>query len=190
MEKLRKTAKILDIVFLTLFWSMGVSCLVSFAFCGQAWSSPPLIRSLCILDYCNISTCMTEAELAACDLTIPWFLYCLELLLVGISVCYAYWRIHKILYPLRYGEPFALSVSRDFRRLGWLSLVANILSLLLNTGMKYLASQAVAVPGQLIARSRIHGLNVYILIVPAFLFLFSYIFEYGEELQTLSDETL
>ena len=91
----------------------------------------------------------------------------------------------RILRPMKEGQPFAETVSADMRRLGWLVLIAGgALSLI---GL--FNEQTITTPNDtLMVKTR--QLDVTFLGVAAMLFLFSYIFRYGEELQRLSDETL
>lgn len=91
----------------------------------------------------------------------------------------------RILQPMKQGQPFAETVSADMRRLGWLVLIAGgALSLI---GL--FNEQTITTPNDtFMVRTR--QLDVTFLGVAAMLFLFSYIFRYGEELQRLSDETL
>ena len=91
----------------------------------------------------------------------------------------------RILRPMKEGKPFAETVSADMRRLGWLVLIAGgALSLI---GL--FNEQTITTPNDTFM-VKTHQLNVTFLGVAAMLFLFSYIFRYGEELQRLSDETL
>ena len=91
----------------------------------------------------------------------------------------------RILRPMKEGQPFAETVSADMRRLGWLVLIAGgALSLI-----ELFNEQTITTPNDtFMVRTR--QLDVTFLGVAAMLFLFSYIFRYGEELQRLSDETL
>ena len=91
----------------------------------------------------------------------------------------------RILQPMKQGLPFASSVSGDMRRLGWFVLIAG--GALSVFGM--FDRQIITTPSDVIALER-QPVDLTFLVVSAIVFLFSYIFRYGEELQRLSDETL
>ena len=102
----------------------------------------------------------------------------------GIAL-YGLHIFRRILQPMKQGLPFASSVSGDMRRLGWFVLITGgALSVL---GM--FDRQIITTPSDVIALER-QPVDLTFLVISAIVFLFSYIFRYGEELQRLSDETL
>lgn len=191
MSKLQKTAKILDVVFLVLFWcqiiflvgsvfillwgAMGAKGSLS-AFNGLVLSFGGLQASKDVLTSVNL---MPAYVIAA-------FFYVLSILLR----CFTYGLIRKILLPLKYGEAFALSISRDFRRLALLCLGSCVLNLLFAAGWNLSLFTAVPFSSYEIWRSIFSSLDFSCLILAVFFLLFSQIFSHGEELQALSDETV
>lgn len=103
--------------------------------------------------------------------------------------------LRSILSPMIQGEPFRAAASRSLADLGKLSIVIGIVS---NAAM--LTSQAMTVfalnlPELLISEKITHirgnfTADFSFLAFSAVLFLLSYVFRYGQELQQLSDETL
>lgn len=107
------------------------------------------------------------------------FVTCIGVALYGLHI------FRRILRPMKEGQPFAESISADMRRLGWLVLIAGgALSVI---GL-FFRSTIVTPSDTLVMET--HQIDLTFLVVSAILFLFSYIFRYGEELQRLSDETL
>ena len=173
MEKLVKMAKRLDRLLKALQIAIVAFCalLVILSGFGGTWSYRPFSSTL-YLSAANDARILLSAP-------VGWFLF-----LASMAVAlYGLHIFRRILLPMKRGEPFAKSVSGDMRRLGWLVLIAGgALSLANSIG------QAYAVSSELVVQT--HRLDLSFLFVAAILFLFSYIFRYGEELQRLSDETL
>ena len=92
---------------------------------------------------------------------------------------------------MREGRPFDAGVSGRLRLLGWVSIawgvVINLYNLLL-CGWIGRVLQSLDVGAGTLEME--HVLDGSFLVIALLLFLFSYIFRYGEELQKLSDETL
>lgn len=103
--------------------------------------------------------------------------------------------LYNILTSMAEARPFDGSVSRDLRKLGWVSLADVILYSLLSTAAAVLEIalfdlNELFAPGLVTGYTVENGIELSMLLIPAFLFLLSYVFQYGEELQKLSDETL
>ena len=103
--------------------------------------------------------------------------------------------LYKILTPMAESRPFDSSVSQNLRKLAWVALVGVIAA----SGLNFLADMAEIALfnlSELFAPDLVTGytvgyyLNISQLLIPVLLFLLSYVFRYGEELQALSDETL
>ena len=103
--------------------------------------------------------------------------------------------LHKIFAPMAEGKPFDASVSANLRKLGWLSLVAVVAYFMLG-GLAATLELSMYDFHQLFAPdlvtnvTLVHSVGFALLLIPAVLFLLSYVFKYGEELQRQSDETL
>lgn len=103
--------------------------------------------------------------------------------------------IRAILAPMKDGKPFASETSKNLRKLGWLSLILGA-AVQVMEAISLLTLFIVQKMDTLLISEKITHVNVNIsfdpsfLIIPAVFFLLAYVFKYGEQLQTLSDETL
>ena len=110
-------------------------------------------------------------------------------LLFFVSACIVFYGLHilrRILEPMKQGKPFAESVSKDMRRFGFIVLIEGGMWLIVNI----IGQQARYADTSNLYLAKTHQIDITFLVVAAVVFLFSYIFRYGEELQRLSDETL
>lgn len=103
--------------------------------------------------------------------------------------------VRDILRPMREGKPFHTSVSENLKKLARRSMVLCILvnCVEILTALMYLFS--FDLEGLLVGEKITHvtynaEFDLTFLIVAAVLYLLSWIFRYGEELQQLSDETV
>lgn len=113
---------------------------------------------------------------------------------LGLSACGLH-LLHKILLPMSKGQPFNGSVSADLKKLGWFTLAGVLSSAILSTVADTLAISIfdlnqLFTPGLVTGYTVNHTIDLALLFIPALLFILSYVFQYGEELQHLSDETL
>ena len=96
---------------------------------------------------------------------------------------------------MKEGQPFHSEVSKNLRKLGWLGLVICLMVQALEAFSLLTIASMMNLENLLISDKITHA-NVNIsfdpsfLIIPAVFFLLAYVFKYGEQLQTLSDETL
>ena len=103
--------------------------------------------------------------------------------------------LHKILAPMAEARPFDESVSVNLRKLGWLSLIAVVAYFILGGTAATLELSMYDLnelfAADLVTDVRlIHSVGFALLLIPAVMFLLSYVFKYGTELQRQSDETL
>ena len=103
--------------------------------------------------------------------------------------------IRAILAPMKDGKPFASETSKNLRKLGWLSLILGA-AVQVMVAISLLTLFILQKMDTLLISDKITHVNVNIsfdpsfLIIPAVFFVLAYVFKYGEQLQTLSDETL
>jgi len=120
-------------------------------------------------------------------------------LVISAISCFIFYFIAKylraVLLSVKEGRPFEKAVVSSFRRLGFLSLVGGLVSELLKWGQQLLLLNAYPMD-EIFASPAIAGMEVnfimdmgFVLIALVFFFL-SWIFAYGNDLQTQSDETL
>lgn len=101
----------------------------------------------------------------------------------------------RILKPMAEGEPFAPFISREIRRLAFFSLAIGVISNVFSAIGTFAAVHLFNLSG-LLQNSQVQSIranfnfDVTFVITFFVLLLASYIFQYGEELQKLSDETL
>ena len=103
--------------------------------------------------------------------------------------------LHKIFAPMAEARPFDGSVSANLRKLGWLSLIAVVLYFALGSAAATLELRMYDIdqlfaPALVTDVTLVRSVGFGLLLIPAVLFLLSYVFQYGEELQRQSDETL
>lgn len=203
MNNLTNTAKKLDKVFEIahiVFGALAIASLVGVALIAVAY--------VLKLDPTFIGTGYESFDIGYLELTVAeafapskWLVLAQAAftLLVSCRLFYDGRRgvgyIREILKPMIEEKPFDAIVSTNLRKLAKLSIVIGIL-----VNVIILAEQIVAVflydlPGLLISEKIVHvggmfNVDLTFLIYWAILMLLSYVFQYGEGLQQLSDETL
>lgn len=130
-------------------------------------------------------------------LTLAWIALALYAVYV-VGIWYILKIFRRILQPMKVGNPFSATVSRDIRKTGWAVVVMGVLSNLV-TMLEAVVEWKQIVPGleegalgNYIIRSVTfnYTFDIGFLVIFAILMLVAWIFEYGTELQKLSDETL
>lgn len=115
---------------------------------------------------------------------------------VGLLVGYLVLRVlERILKPMSQGQPFSDNVSADIKKLAWISLiggfvleVAKIVGIALSFGGQDL--MAYFNPAMVSTVELEYTFDTWFVWLFALLMLMSYVFDYGRQLQQLSDETL
>ena len=130
-------------------------------------------------------------------LTLAWIYLALDAVYLA-----GFWYILKvfrrIMQPMKEGNPFSAAVSKDIRRTGWAAVVMGVIANLVTmleaaVEMKQIVPQLEeGAMGNYLIRSVTvnYTFDAGFLVVYAILMLAAWIFEYGAELQKLSDETL
>ncbi|MBR0445902.1 MAG: DUF2975 domain-containing protein [Oscillospiraceae bacterium] len=111
------------------------------------------------------------------------------------GICYAIGCFRRILQSVCQGNPFYPTVGRDIRKIGFVcvgvGIVDNVAKFLeAHNMLQNLGLLALMENGPITHISVVYDFNLTFLIVFFVLLLISYIFEYGVQLQQLSDETL
>ena len=138
-----------------------------------------LTQPLTVHGSLRLYVCVTLAS-AAVLLVLSWF---------GCRL------LRRILTPMAESRPFDSAVSVNLRSLGWLSLIGIACSYVLSTVLAILELRLFDY-SELFREGMVTGytlesqFELTYLLFPVLLFLLSYVFRYGEELQKLSDETL
>ena len=103
--------------------------------------------------------------------------------------------IRGILAPMKEGKPFASEISKNLSKQGWLSMILGAAVQVMEAISLYSLFIVQNMDALLISEMITHvymnvSFDPSFLIIPAVFFLLAYVFKYGEQLQTLSDETL
>jgi len=203
MDKLVSTARIIDRIFRivsVLLTIALIACAVGLGIIGAAkiFDLPTeMVGSVDgQLSFGALTLHVAEGALPVFD---TMLLHMAIMLVMGIGVAIiaklCVRTIRQVLAPMTRGEPFHSEVSGHLRKLGWLSLILGLAAQIMEA-VSMLTIAAMYRLDQLLVSDRIYmvevapSLDLSILIVPAVFFLLAYVFKYGAELQTLSDETL
>lgn len=198
MNKLSRTAKRLDTVLRILFWVL-IGCAVAAAIAAALplilrKPAPSANQVSLDLDFVKLHLAQPGQEAAKAQQKAT--LAAMVLMIAGTGIgAYAIKLIRNILKPMTEGLPFEETVCVNLKKLGWLSLIGGIVINLVTLVVQNLIVHGFNLP-QLLSSSRItkvtfnYSVNLTFLLVAFGLFLLSYIFRYGAQLQQLSDETL
>lgn len=126
-------------------------------------------------------------------LTLGWIGIALYAVYVS-GIWYILKIFRRILLPMKEGNPFSDTVSRDIRKSGWAVLVMGVIANLvtmLEVMVEWHMWGKKAADGMFIRSVTVnYTFDIGFLVIFAILMLVAWIFEYGAELQKLSDETL
>ncbi len=201
-EKMIKTAKALDKVFRVLRIIIAV-CAVSFVVIFGVFTVIYVVNPDAAGFSTDTSVVLGALTLDFAEGVVPsnadilihgWT----EIVPIGVFVFliwYALGIFRKILKPMTEGNPFSPAVSREIRKLAFVSLIIGVLQSVVSYIQAVNAIHIFEL-SSLFNSSQIQSVTAYFefdvswVIVFFVLLLVSYIFNYGEELQKLSDETL
>ncbi len=193
MEKMCRTARWLDTAFKWMFALLAV-CFGIVFFCGamvlffeNAGSAATSFGNL-TFRY-NINGHAAEIPLTSNR----WAIFAIASVSMILVLILAYCGtrvIRGMLKPMKEGRPFDAAVSRSFRRLGVFAIIYGVLAHGIFAVVQALMLHAIRVDGMMEHVSVNFEFDLTFLLVAGLLFLFSYIFRYGEELQRQADETL
>ena len=116
-------------------------------------------------------------------------------LVTAVGADYGVRQIRDILVPMKEGQPFNKTVSDNLKKLAYLCLILGIIVNVISGINLALIMNTFDVVNLFVSDAITHvtvnfNFDFTFIAVSAILMLLSYIFQYGEELQTLSDETL
>lgn len=201
MKKMQTMAAGLDRFFKTLYRLGIVAAVFSFVVVGILWLL--YLGDPDIMDLFKVSLNFGMIQFRLADTVVParehGFLFLALGTLLSIAqlpvFCMIFRSIRGILAPIREGLPFQEEIRVHLKRLGWLTIINGILANLAglvvcgnllpgyDLGELFLSDKITAVTTN-------YSLDLSFLIYAFILFLLSYVFQYGMELQQLSDETL
>ena len=201
MDKLSRTAKILDRIVKILRGiciGFGIACailLVIGIFLPESKYSMLVNLEDQVIDLGNIRLHLACNIAPAGSIRLPVCAMLTEAMVaLGLGAASLH-LLHRIFAPMAEARPFDGSVAANLRKLGWLSLIAVGIYFALGSTAATLELAMYDI-SQLFAAdlvtdvSFIHSVGFGLLLIPAVIFLLSYVFKYGEELQRQSDETL
>ena len=200
--KMQKNAKKIDIFLKVIQWiliivtSIGIVCLALLAIISAIDPAFLIGETQHQIEVGSIVFTLAEGYTPdnATLLTYLGILFLLGALCVA-GICYAIGCFRRILQSVCQGNPFYPTVGRDIRKIGFVCIGVGIVdniaqfveahNMLQNLGLLALTEN-----GPITHITVINNFDPTFLIVFFVLLLISYIFEYGVQLQKLSDETL
>ncbi len=200
MERMMKTTRVIDgfvKVFRGICFGVAIAVVILLAIelvLPQAQFEELVNSSEMMMDFGNVEVHTNRALSLQGPVrtTVTLMLVC-----AALAMSLAAWGLnllHRVLVPMRDGRPFDGSVSGALRKLGWVTLFGGL-------GVKFLSWTVSLLELRLYDFSEIFlpetvtGYTVHIplgggLIAPVVILLLSHVFQYGEQLQRQSDETL
>ncbi len=144
----------------------------------------------------NVTIELAEAVAKNFTLNKPQLL--ITLLLAFLTVALIWYELkvaREILEPMKEGNPFTTSIAPKIRTLARIELFGNLFLLLVSNITNHFLNYDLAImdlfkEGVVKNVSVNQSFSLNFLIIAFILYLLSYVFEYGEELQKESDETL
>ncbi len=209
MEKLKKIANALDVIVRVLFWLCVAGAVLAAVavvlvplslsgtqgVIGGADGPSVMFFGMTGLDLGYVSL-MLNGGLAGRVPEWPYIALLAVLAAAAVALTLTVLAaLRSILRPMKAGRPFDRTVSRNLRRLSVIALICGGVSSAVDYACTQLIFRMVDVialfdMAQVSSVTINYRLDLSFLAVFAVLLLLSYIFRYGEELQTLSDETL
>ena len=200
MEKLKKMAKNLDTVAkIILYINIGAAAIIFFVWImmlEEILMDQNALREYLVLNFGSVKVGIAPEYAPSLQYTNTRFF--MGTLLSVALICFVIYAIkvaRRILAPMKEGLPFDESVSKNLRNLGILTLIGGSVWSAAKAILEATAYNVYEI-SEMFRPERITGVELEItldttfLIIAAVIFLLSYIFKYGAELQKLSDETL
>lgn len=129
--------------------------------------------------------------------TFKWYTVMMLVLCTAflVYICLILRVIRKILKPMVYEKPFASCVSKNIRKLSWIILVGEGVLQIAMLGTEILLYRAydfsnLFLNDKIISCKIDYMFDGTFIMIFAIIYLLSFVFQYGEELQIQSDETL
>lgn len=203
MDKLTSTARKIDVVFkiadvmLKIAFVTCLVCVGLVAVSGLFDLPAEMVGTVDqMLDFGNITFHIAEGYVPEFDsMLYQNALMCAMAAVICFVTHLGVKTIRAILAPMKEGKPFASEVSKNLRKLGWLGLIICLMGQALEAVSLLVVASMMNLETLLISEKITHvdinaSFELSVLIIPAVFFLLAYVFKYGEQLQTLSDETL
>ncbi len=199
MKKLIPTAKKIDAFVKALFWVIAIAggvSVVLFGFNIILYFIDPnqatLIETTLELDYLTLHP--TAEYVPSIPLT--YWIVNYAFLLTGITVlCFWLQALRNVLQPMTQGLPFHETVAVNLKKLAWINIVMGVISNLLTWADSMVMLHHCHIK-ELFDTTKVglisveHHLDLNFLLLSLALFVLSYVFRYGQQLQQEVDELL
>lgn len=201
MKRMKKIASILDMIFRIVYYLTIAAFVFSCMMLLILWwlylvDSDILELFRTDLTFGPISFTVADSVKSSRNTGFFFMLSSTFYILVELPVFWmTFSAIRGILAPMKEGKPFDHNIARYLKRLAWLTVVNGILTQIIqnvltgNTLNGYNLNE-LFLSDKITGVSVTHSCDLSFLIYALVLFLMSFIFQYGSELQKLSDETL
>ncbi|MBR3602982.1 MAG: DUF2975 domain-containing protein [Lachnospiraceae bacterium] len=200
MEKLKKIANTLDSVAKFIFYiNIGAAILflvIVIIIFGEVLKDQNILREYLILTLGSVKLGIVPEYAPSVTYTnIQFFSGTFMVFLVTFFVLCGVKIAREILKPMKEGLPFDEGISKNLKNLGILTLIGggiwSIIKLIVDTATFNAYHISELFQPEIVTSVELSvSLDTTFLVIAAVFFLLSYIFQYGAELQKLSDETL
>ena len=191
-NKMIKLARILEKLFSLLFWISVVGVVLVCIFGLIVLFQPPAVQTALTLG--PVSLNFQNDLFASTSHTELCFSILFMFLMLSLFLA-CVWTLKELLRPISMGQPFDKRTGKLIRRLAWLELAGGLISLVDSLVIQPWIFRTYELD-QLLLNDKIQSVSLNLdgdfnfLLYFAVLFLLSWVFDYGKDLQRLSDETL
>ena len=197
MEKIGKIAKNLDLIARVVYtvcsvfvWVLPITAVLLLIFGEQVISDGTYTVTLGMLTLEFAEEYMPFEAVKFCVIA-----GLLSVAVLLVFVCWFIRVIQSVLEPMKEGKPFESAVSDKLKKLSFITLIGGgVLSVAKLVGEVVLCKmydlESIFLNENIISCTAEFNLDMTFLLAFGVLYLLSYIFRYGEELQKQSDETL
>jgi len=202
MEKLMKTSKIVDkvlkfvsgliIIMGSVIAVLGVLCLILMATKSELVTTIGFNR----ISFGGVAFNLKETVPADKDyMMATLFMAVIIIVLVLTVYCYIIRLLRKVLNPMKEGQPFGGTVSRNLKKLGFAFMIASIITnILLSIGnhIMFVSRDVMEIiKSEMVSSITVESeINLTAIFAGILIVMLSHVFRYGEELQQQADETL
>jgi hypothetical protein len=196
-EKMMKTAKLIDKILRVLRGILAAGMIVCAVFLVLVPIFGEKIMKLDgSIDLGDISLALTDnAIIDRNTFAVSLMIGFIATLVTCLIVWYGITLLLRVISPMKEGRPFESGISGQIRKLAWVVLVGGAVSEAASAVAKYMEVRSFDMTAlfntSVVTGYTYNGISdVSFLAIAVVLFLLSYIFQYGENLQRESDETL
>lgn len=200
MEELKKIANNIDgFVKILMYWSVlggFVILLLGIVMLSDISMNPEAVREYLMLSLGGMKIGIAPEYAPTTQFTnIKLFVGLLMGMMINVGIFFATKITRRILQPMKEGLPFDMSVSKNLKQLGNLTLIGGGSFAVIEVIDSWIIYNMYHVselfhPEKITEVEMSFKMDWKFMIVASVIFLMSYIFKYGAELQKLSDETL